>query len=80
MGPWNGPFQETASRNLKMAHRTPRPAQPAKCQVDPKINLYPNPATSADREFTISGYEGVETTLEPHIVETMNISRKVCVR
>jgi len=44
--------------------------------VYPEINLYPNPATSSDRELTISGYEGSETTTETH-VEIMNISGEV---
>lgn len=61
-------FEDAAST---MAARTTSEAN-----VYSEINVYPNPATSGERELTISGYEGIEKTVETDI-EIMNISGEV---
>ena len=41
-----------------------------------QISIYPNPATSADRRLTISGYEDIKQTIETNI-QIMNITGEV---
>ena len=41
-----------------------------------RITIYPNPARSGEPELTISGYEGIERTIETHI-EIINITGDV---
>ena len=45
-------------------------------QLYEQISVYPNPATSGDPELTISGYEGIDRTIETR-VEIINMTGEV---
>ena len=45
-------------------------------QLYSQINVYPNPAKSSDPQLTISGYEGIEKTIETQI-EILNMTGEV---